>query len=75
MAEWSHNGKCRIWWAHDRDAPAMNKLRYMSQDLMSAAEYEITHSASANYSWQEKLATAIEDMTNIEMPFEEYELE
>lgn len=75
VAEWSHNGKCRIWWAHDRDAPAMNKLRYMSQDLMSAAEYEITHSASANYSWQEKLATAIEDMTNIEMPFEEYELE
>lgn len=68
IADFSHNGKCRIWTAGNRDAPKPYEPHYNRSDLVNySSNYEFIHSGSPNYLWQGHVASAIHNVTGIIM--------
>lgn len=60
IAEWSHNGKCRVWFtSQNRHRPGLHQGDYSRGSLMSGADYEQVHHASQYYTWQQNLASVI----------------
>jgi len=78
IAEWSHNGACRIW------APNVSKEQYSipifyifkkpyhAQQLKGISDEWIRHSSSQKYLWQKKVAHIIHQYTNIKITQIEY---
>jgi hypothetical protein len=72
IAEWSHNGRCRVWRDGSRSAPKFHMPRYRRYELRDAPDFEITHTASESFSWQAKLADFIRRETQCDVRLEEY---
>lgn len=78
IAEWSHNGACRIW------APNVSKAQYnipifyifkkpyRAPQLQGISDEWIMHSSSQKYRWQKKIAQIIHQYTNIKITQIEY---
>lgn len=77
VAEWSHNGKCRIW--RDTD-DRYNKIPrfyeatipYDANALRTWADFDQVHHASSHGTWQSKIETYIRRQTNIRIHQSEY---
>ena len=82
VAEWSHNGRCHIWFdARDPTAPTMHKETYKSDEVMlgngrrRSAEFRhevIQHQNSKGYLWQSRISNALHDMTGVRIQQIEY---
>jgi hypothetical protein len=77
VAEWSHNGKCRIW--RDKNdkltrIPKFHQVRppYDASDLRAGADFEQVHHASPYGNWQGKIETFIRQHTNMRVYNSEY---
>lgn len=67
VADWSHNGKCRVWREGDRRAPKLYRARYEAGDLRAAADFEVAHHGSSTGAWQQKIHDHIRDLTGIRL--------
>ena len=65
IAEWSHNGKCRIWQESDRNAPALYESNYWAARLRRTPIYERVHGGSAGGRWQTDIAAFLRSRTGI----------
>jgi hypothetical protein len=62
IAEWSHEGACRIWKQNNNNKPKFYKSGYHgSIDLKSPSDVWLAHTSS----WQNRLEQAIYELTNI----------
>jgi hypothetical protein len=82
VAEWSHNGKCRIW---DEDsgipAPRLFQKNYDASDLRreyaqsgSSGQGIFSHHGSLSYSWQRNIAAFLKQRRNITLRPSDYEV-
>ncbi|MEO5350359.1 MAG: EH signature domain-containing protein [Magnetococcus sp. YQC-3] len=62
IADWSHNGYCRIWHEHDQMAPEMYGPIYNRLDLSTAASFQKRHSGD----WQTGVEQFIQRETGID---------
>lgn len=66
IADFSHNGKCRLWDSRNERAPKPYAKHYDRSDLVnSKAESEYIHSNSPNYLWQGRVASEINNITGV----------
>lgn len=77
IAEWSHNGKCRIWRKDDNNQKNIPKLdnpkpSYDASFLREDADFEQVHYASNRGTWQTKIESFIRRYTNIKVFHSEY---
>lgn len=73
VADFSHNGKCRIWDGGNDNRPNLYKESYRRAQLMYGnADHEFTHTSSPYYTWQKKVSSAIADLTNLRLSQAEY---
>lgn len=72
VADWSHNGKCRMWREGDLYAPMLYRTRYEASDLRAATDFEVTHHSSSTGGWQLKIHDHIRDLTGIRLSFSSY---
>ncbi|MCL4685794.1 hypothetical protein KJ059_13710 [Myxococcota bacterium] len=72
IAEWSHNGKCRVWVAGNRAAPRLYEARYGRRQLMDGCDWDKAHMRSEDGGWQSQIAQQIERHTRIRVPSSEY---
>ena len=73
ICEWSHVGKCRIWFENNKRSPRLYENSYLAEVLREYEDYSLPHQRSENYTWQRKLAEHIEYHTGIKMPNYKYE--
>ena len=74
IAEWSHNGKCRMWRKSDPRAPAPYQTRYRVSDLRDGW-WEASHTGNETYGWQSKFASQIRTETGIAMNRSDYRVD
>jgi hypothetical protein len=72
IAEWSHNGTCRVWRENDQHCPRLYRHQYSRAELRSNPGYEQRHHGNTNYTWQQTLAGVIRKETGIGVPQVEY---
>ena len=82
VAEWSHSGKCVIW--NDADAQGAPRLHaptyhaaalrspYHAGSGLSDPVFAITHGGSERYTWQQKVAAKLHQMTSVRIAQHEY---
>jgi len=82
VAEWSHNGKCRIW---DEDsgipAPRLFQKNYNAAELRTeyaqsgpSGQGIFSHHGSLTYSWQKNIAAFLKARRNIVLRPSDYEV-
>jgi len=76
IAEWSHNGKCRIWNDNLSNKKRMpdfyNTSTYSASILRLDADYEQVHYRSSSGLWQRKIHDFLAEHTNIRIPFTDF---
>lgn len=77
IAEWSHNGKCRIWsqrTSQDKrvGVPQRYLREYRAEELRNAADFEQVHGGSNRATWQRKVHDYIRGRTNISLRTTDY---
>jgi hypothetical protein len=70
VADWSHNGRLRIWRKTNRDAPEFNLDTYAASDLRTGSEFETVHLPPEG--WQAKTEAYIRRHTRIGLNEFEY---
>lgn len=65
VAEWCHEGKCRLWLRDNQLAPRFYKRSYVRDELVSGADFEQIHYAARYGTWQAQLASWIASQTGI----------
>lgn len=75
IAEWSHNGKCRVWNLESATAQALKSRWFYStrdpvsgEELRRSADFEVVHNGSASGAWQNRLYEYIHEHTGIQIP-------
>lgn len=61
IAEWSHNGCCRIWLQGNAHAPKLFERSYRATDLRIGPEFCMAHNGSESYRWQAQTANWLRD--------------
>ncbi|MDT0619959.1 EH signature domain-containing protein [Salinisphaera sp. P385] len=72
ITEWSHTGKYRIWSDDNPSAPKFYQQRYARRNLVREPDNEGAHNSAENGTWQRRVATEIENQTNIRVTAREY---
>lgn len=72
VADWSHNGKCRVWLPNDPRAPVLYRPRYETSDLRGASDFEVTHHGSSTGHWQRRMHDHIRNLTGIGLSYSQY---
>ncbi|OCW57067.1 EH signature domain-containing protein [Hoeflea olei] len=77
IAEWSHNGRVRIWSDAKRDgAPRLYQKSYSAAELKSGRSYypdwERAHMSPETLSWQDAVADKLYDLIRIRIPQSRY---
>ena len=67
IAEWSHNGSCRIWLNGNPNSPSLYEPNYHRHVLMSGADLSQRHVGSEQGNWQRKIKQWLRDNTGIEI--------
>ncbi len=63
IAEWSHNGACRVWRSNNKHRPELGQREYSQYRLQSNPDVWRPHSGNTNYVWQQKLADTIREQS------------
>jgi hypothetical protein len=74
ISEWSHDGKCRVWYESNRTSPKLYEDFYQAEQLREHENFSIPHHSSERYNWQNKLSDYIEHHTGIRMSRQKYEV-
>ena len=72
IAEWSHNGSCRIWLDGTGGAPKMYELTYYRRSLTRGADLSQRHDGSPKGRWQDEIADWLRQNAGIEIDREDY---
>lgn len=72
VAEWSHNGTCRIWLDGNHQAPKMYQPSYSGEDFRHGEEFSQRHIGSERGTWQEHIARWVGENTGTWLRAEEY---
>jgi hypothetical protein len=72
IAEWSHNGTCRVWASDSDAAPQLHGFDYTGAQLREDSDFDQRHQGSDTYAWQRSLAEFIRRQTGIQMSAREY---
>jgi hypothetical protein len=70
VADWSHNGKLRIWRRSNPNAPELNKSSYVAAELRADPNFETVHLPPDG--WQSKTEAHIRKHTGIRLAEAEY---
>jgi hypothetical protein len=70
VADWSHNGRLRIWRRTNRDAPTFNLDTYTASSLRSSSDFDTVHNPPDG--WQAKAEAYIRRHTRIALDEFEY---
>ena len=70
IADWSHNGACRIWSINDPRAPKLYQHSYDTNELRNQADEDlvINHHGSKDGHWQRKASAAIRQRARVSVP-------
>ena len=71
VAEWSHNGACRIWSSNEPIAPKPYQKTYGVYDLRNA-KTSIVHHSNETYGWQHKVAEDLRLRTGVRLRQADY---
>ena len=63
VAEWSHNGSCRIWLDGNRSAPLLYRSDYSGGELRNGSDLSKRHDGSEYGRWQDAIARWLRDNT------------
>ena len=74
VAEWSHNGKCRLWLDGTPSAPRLYRSKYSRYDLTRGEDFSKAHFGSENGSWQDAIARWLRKNTGLRIDRAEYVL-
>lgn len=74
IAEWSHDGACRMWDSGQTAAPQLHRTRYAAHELRYGASFERRHDGSEAYRWQDDLRSRIFSKTGIRIERGTYEV-
>jgi hypothetical protein len=72
IAEWSHNGTCRVWDAGNRTAPRLYEVEYRRDQLIDGCAWDQRHDGSPEGRWQAHVANHIARETGIRVTHGEY---
>ena len=73
IAEWSHNGSCRIWLDGNEDAPKLYQGRdYSGAELRRGSDFSQRHDGSASGRWQDEVARWLRENTGASIGRGEY---
>jgi hypothetical protein len=72
IAEWSHNGTCRVWASDSYAAPQLHGFDYTGAQLREDPDFDQRHQGSDTYAWQRSLAEFIRRETGIYMSARDY---
>lgn len=72
VAEWSHNGTCRIWLDGNREAPKMYQPFYSRADLTRGEDFSQPHIGSERGTWQGRIADWVGENTGTWLRPDEY---
>lgn len=72
IAEWSHNGSCRIWTNNSPRAPKLYKRLYHADELKTGPKHTVGHHGSAHGTWQQRIADVIYQHTRVRIDSSEY---
>ena len=78
IAEWSHNGKVRIWRdAENKEAPRLYGASYTASELRqgpdgSFCDWGLAHMSPASCAWQNAVAAKLQELTGIRVSPEKY---
>lgn len=72
IAEWSHNGSCRIWLDGNNGAPGFYESKYSRYDLIGGANFKQAHQGSDRGYWQDRIAQWLRENTGVEIGRNEY---
>ena len=74
VAEWTHNGSCRIWLDGNQDTPQLHREHtpYRGSELRVGADFVQAHYGSEYGSWQRQVAFWLEDYIGVEVSQYEY---
>ncbi len=73
IAEWSHDGSCRIWLDGNKDAPKLYQARdYSNTELMRGSDFSERHDGSEYGRWQDKVARRLRENTGASIGRAEY---
>ncbi len=68
IADWSHDGACRIWEESSKNHPEMFKDEYTRDELVENISFDpINHISSSYGTWQRRVASHIQNYTGIRM--------
>lgn len=70
IADWSHDGRLRIWRSGNKSAPEFNQQSYIASDLRADSEFDTVHSPPDG--WQSKAEAFIRRHTGIKLLAVEY---
>lgn len=63
VADWSHNGKLRIWRHNNKHAPRLYLPAYRADELRIGSDFDIPHTQAVTGGWQEKAEAYIRKYT------------
>ncbi len=64
LAEWSHEGACRVWTSDNPDCPELYGMHYERKDIIdNPPDYSQVHYGNEHYTWQAELARYIRTKT------------
>ncbi len=72
IAEWSHNGSCRIWLDGNNGSPGFYESKYSRYDLIGGADFKQAHQGSDRGYWQDAIAQWLRENTGVEIGRNEY---
>ena len=72
IAEWSHNGSCRIWLDGNNESPGFYEPKYSRYDLIGGADFKQAHQGSDRGYWQDAIAQWLRENTGVEIARAEY---
>jgi hypothetical protein len=72
IADWSHNGTCRIWTSSSRQKPKFYATHYDRSDLVEEANFSQMHHGSDRGTWQGSVAEYIRGRTGIALRGAQY---
>lgn len=72
VAEWSHNGTCRIWRSDKSSAPVLYRNVYHRSDLTPGSDFSQRHVGNDAGRWQDKAARWMGEPTRVFLDRREY---
>lgn len=72
ISEWSHSGKCRIWYFNSNNAPELFKTQYNSVNLRNNAYSDFIHYSSESCKWQNEISDFLRDQAGIKINRNEF---